>query len=87
MIKAEILAALPKLSAEERREIRAKLSELDNEAWFDNGELSGQEKAIIEARLGHTSQFAGVSPRRRRITAVLPFRVIAKNDSLMSVQS
>jgi hypothetical protein len=52
MIKAEILAALPKLSAEERREIRAKLSELDNEAWFDNGELSGQEKAIIEARLG-----------------------------------
>jgi putative addiction module component (TIGR02574 family) len=48
MIKAEILEALPKLSAEERREIRAKLNELDNEAWFDNGE---QEKAIIEARL------------------------------------
>jgi len=51
MIKAEILEALPKLSAEERREIRAKLNELDNEAVFDNGELSGQEKAIIEARL------------------------------------
>jgi putative addiction module component (TIGR02574 family) len=47
MIKAEILEALPELSAEERREIRAKL----NEAWFDNGELSEQEKAIIEARL------------------------------------
>jgi putative addiction module component (TIGR02574 family) len=51
MIKAEILEALPKLSAEERQEIRAKLNELDNEAWFDNGELSEQEKAIIEARL------------------------------------
>ena len=51
MIKAEILEALPKLSPEERREIRAKLNELDNEAWFDNGELSEQEKAIIEARL------------------------------------
>jgi Putative addiction module component len=51
MIKAEILEALPKLNAEERREIRAKLNELDSETWFDNGELSEQEKAIIEARL------------------------------------
>jgi putative addiction module component (TIGR02574 family) len=31
--------------------IRAKLNELDSETWFDNGELSEQEKAIIEARL------------------------------------
>jgi hypothetical protein len=51
MIKAEILEALPKLNAEERREIRAKLDELDNETSFDNGELSEQEKAIIEVRL------------------------------------
>jgi putative addiction module component (TIGR02574 family) len=51
MIKAEILEALPKLNAEERREIRAKLNELDGETSFDNGELSEQEKAIIEARL------------------------------------
>ena len=51
MIKAEILEALPKLSPEERREIRAKLNELDTEEWFDNGELSEQEKAIIETRL------------------------------------
>jgi putative addiction module component (TIGR02574 family) len=27
------------------------LNELDSETWFDNGELSEQEKAIIEARL------------------------------------
>jgi hypothetical protein len=46
MMKAEILEALPKLNAEERREIRAKLNELDSETWFDNGELSEQEKAI-----------------------------------------
>jgi putative addiction module component (TIGR02574 family) len=51
MVKAEILEALPKLSPEERREIRAKLNELDDEEWSDNGELSEQEKAIIEARL------------------------------------
>jgi len=47
MIKAEILEALPKLNAEERREIRAKLNELDSETWFDNGELSEQEKAVV----------------------------------------
>jgi hypothetical protein len=51
VIKAEILEALPKLNAEERREIRAKLNELESETWFDNGELSEQENAIIEARL------------------------------------
>ena len=44
MIKVEILEALPKLTAEERREIRAKLNELDGEAWFDNGELSERGK-------------------------------------------
>ncbi len=51
MIKTEILAALPKLSPQERREIRAKLNELDGDEWLDGGELTEQEKAIIEARL------------------------------------
>lgn len=56
MIKVEILEALPKLTAEERREIRAKLNELDNEARSDNGEISEREKAIIEARLDEYDQ-------------------------------
>ena len=60
MIKAEILEALPKLSPEERREIRAKLNELDDEEWFDNGELSEQEKATIEARLDEYDRNAGL---------------------------
>jgi hypothetical protein len=51
MSKAEILEALPKLSPEERQEIRAKLKELDDEEWLDNRELSEDEKAIVEARL------------------------------------
>ena len=51
VIKTEILEALPKLSPEERREIRAKLNELDEGEWLDEGELTEQEKAIIEARL------------------------------------
>jgi hypothetical protein len=37
MIKAEILEALPKLSPEERREIRAKLNELDAKEWLMTG--------------------------------------------------
>jgi hypothetical protein len=48
MIKAEILEALPKLSPEERREIRAKLNELDDEEWLDDGELSKHEKARLD---------------------------------------
>ena len=51
MSKAEILEALPKLSPEERWEIRAKLKELDGEEWLDHGELSQEEKAILETRL------------------------------------
>ena len=67
MIKAEILEALPKLNAEERREIRAKLNELDSETWFDNGELSEQEKAIIEARLDeYTIEIQRSAPPGRR---------------------
>jgi hypothetical protein len=42
MIKAEILEALPKLNAEERQEIRARLNELDSETWFDNAERQGK---------------------------------------------
>jgi putative addiction module component (TIGR02574 family) len=51
MVKTEILEALPKLSPEERQEIRAKLNELDEAECLDEGELTDQEKAIIEARL------------------------------------
>jgi len=51
MVKTEILEALPKLSPEERREIRAKLDGLDGAEWLDEGELTEQEKKIIEMRL------------------------------------
>jgi hypothetical protein len=35
--------ALPKLSAEERRQIRAKLNELDATEWVDEGTFCGLE--------------------------------------------
>jgi hypothetical protein len=52
MSKAEILAELPKLSKEERFEIRTKLAEMDADGWLDADDpLTDQEKALLEARL------------------------------------
>jgi len=52
MTKAEILDELPKLTSEERAEIRSKLVELDGDAWLDADDpLTDEEKVILEARL------------------------------------
>ncbi|HEX6716565.1 MAG TPA: hypothetical protein VF088_05610 [Pyrinomonadaceae bacterium] len=52
MTKAEILDELPRLSPEERHEIRLKLSELDGDLWLDHDDpLTEHDKALIEARI------------------------------------
>jgi len=52
MSKTEILAELPKLTKQERQEIRLKLTELDGEEWLDQAEpLTSDEKALLDARL------------------------------------
>lgn len=52
MSKVEILRELPKLTAEERKEIRLKLAELDDNGWLDDDDpLTDSEKALLEARL------------------------------------
>lgn len=52
MSKAEILEALPKLTTEDRHEIRLKLNELDGDGWLDvDDPLTDAEKALLEARL------------------------------------
>ena len=52
MSKAEILAEIPKLTKEEREEIRFKLAELDGDGWLDDDDpLTDEEKALIEARI------------------------------------
>ncbi len=54
MSKAEILQELPKLKPEERQEVRTKLNELDgvaDEAWIADGDLTAEEKAMLDARL------------------------------------
>ena len=57
MTKGEILEELPKLTTEERQEIRLKLAELDGDGWLDAGEpLTDQEKALLDARLADTEK-------------------------------
>ncbi len=51
MSKAEILAELPKLKAEELAEVQAKLDELAGEHWLDSGELTDADKVALDAAL------------------------------------
>jgi len=52
MSKTEILEELPKLTSEERHEIRLKLAELDGDGWLDDDDpLTNAEKALLDARL------------------------------------
>lgn len=52
MSKVEILEELPKLTAEERLEIRQKLNEIDGDEWLDTDEpLTDAEKSLLEDRL------------------------------------
>jgi hypothetical protein len=59
MSKAEILKELPKLTPEERDEIRLRLAELDHEQWLDDGELTDEEKRLIDARLDECEHTPG----------------------------
>ena len=51
MSKAEIIEELPKLTPKERAEIQARLDELAGQGWLDNGELTDEEKRLIDSRL------------------------------------
>jgi len=51
MSKAEILTELPKLTPEERQEVRERLAEIDGTDWLDDGQLTDDEKALIDSRL------------------------------------
>jgi len=52
MSKVEILEALPKLTVEDREEIRQKLNEIDGGEWLDRDDpLTDDEKTLLEIRL------------------------------------
>ena len=64
MSKFEILAALALLQPEERREVRAKLDQLDGFApddWLDDGELSAAEKHLVEERIADYEKHPEIS--------------------------
>jgi hypothetical protein len=49
---AEIVEELPKLTVEDRDELRLRLLELDREIWTDSSHpLTDSEKALLDARL------------------------------------
>ena len=52
MSKVEILEELPRLTREERKEIRLRLAELDGSSWLDTDDpLTNAEKVLLDARL------------------------------------
>jgi len=52
MSKVEILRELPRLTKDERHEIRVKLAEMDGDGWMDEDDpLSAADKAVLEERL------------------------------------
>ena len=51
MSKAEIIEELPKLTPEDRAEIQARLDELAGQGWLDDGELTDEEKRVVDLRL------------------------------------
>lgn len=52
MSKNEIIAELPRLTREDRIEIRLKLAELDDDEWLDDDDpLTPEDKALIELRI------------------------------------
>ncbi len=62
MSKAEILAELPKLTKEERYEIRVRLAEMDSGGWLDADDpLTDEQKALLEARLEDMEKHPGKS--------------------------
>ena len=66
MSKTEILTELPKLTPEERQEVRELLAEIDGTDWLDDGELTDEEKALIDARLMNASAIRAASSRGMR---------------------
>ena len=57
MSKTEILAELPKLTPDERFEIRVKLAELDSDGWLDDDDpLTDEQKALLDTRLADMEQ-------------------------------
>jgi hypothetical protein len=76
MSKIEILRELPKLTPEERQEVRLRLAELDQDDWLDQGLLTEAEKCLIEERFRdfEASPHASVPWEEARARLLAPFK-------------
>jgi putative addiction module component (TIGR02574 family) len=77
MSKTEILEQLPKLTPNERFEIRVKLAELDSDRWLDEDDpLTDEQKALLDARLAdmdaHPEKSSPWEEVKQRLEARLP---------------
>jgi len=77
MSKTEILEQLPKLTPDERFEIRVKLAELDGDRWLDDDDpLTDEQKALLDARLAdmeaHPEKSIPWEEVKRHLEARLP---------------
>ena len=61
MSKTEILDELPRLTPEDRLEIRLCLAKLDQDYGLDDDELTAEEKAEIERRIADLEKNPTVS--------------------------
>jgi hypothetical protein len=57
----ELLAELPSLTVEQRDLLRVRLAELAGEEWMDDGELTSEEKALIEERIAEHERNPGAA--------------------------
>jgi putative addiction module component (TIGR02574 family) len=75
MSKTEILTELPKLTPEERQEVRERLAEIDGTDWLDDGQLTDDEKSLLDSRLDecerNPSSFIPWDDAKARINAHL----------------
>jgi hypothetical protein len=77
MSKAEILAALPTLTREERRELVMRVHEIDGDDCLDEGEPSVNEKAMLEARLREHESNPGAAIPSSQLDAQINERLSA----------
>jgi putative addiction module component (TIGR02574 family) len=75
MSKAEIFDELPKLGPQDRAETQARLDELAGPGWLDDGELTDEEKRLLDSRLDECerdpSSFVPWEEAKARIMASL----------------
>jgi putative addiction module component (TIGR02574 family) len=79
MSKTEILQELPKLALEERREILELICELEETDLLNGGELSTQEKVLLDRELDDYQQTPAAGSPWHEVEARIRKRPVARS--------